>query len=137
MSRTVTILSKFTIPVCIAVMWLIGCREAEQIRGFYAGGWEWSEFQPCQNLEEQWWVTGDSVFFSKYDSLTTAEGHERAFGPTVYIEGAGTVSRPGEYGHVGAYSRELEISRVTIMKYLGELNRGDRQKMEQHCADLR
>lgn len=105
------------------------------IKGFYTGGWEWSQFEPCNNLDEWWWVTGDTVFLNKYDSLARANGHNIHIGPYVFLEVQGIKSQEGTYGHLDDYVREFEITRVDSIEYQKDVQMGDRKIKEKICKE--
>jgi hypothetical protein len=79
-------------------------------RGYYTKSFEVSTFAPC-GIRQLWWVTGrvDSLI----SALTSAEGF---VGGTIYTEFTGELSRPGRYGHLGAYSREVVVRSVTVAR---------------------
>lgn len=85
---------------------------AERHRGLYTWGFEVSGFQPCGS-SESWWVTAGDLY-PRYREVATAD-----YQP-VYVEVTGEVGPPGRYGHMGAYSREIAVRDVAVMRPLRE-----------------
>ncbi|TYP95359.1 hypothetical protein LX73_0660 [Fodinibius salinus] len=127
---------KHPLTFYIICLLAVSCQEEVPVKGFYTGGWEWSQFEPCNNLDEQWWVTGDTVFFNKYDSLVKAKGDNSNLGPYVYLEVQGTKSQEGTYGHLGEYIREFEITRVDSIEYQKEIQMGNQKIKEKFCTEM-
>jgi len=68
----------------------------------YSYGFEVSAFRPC-GLSTPWWATGD---------LTPLRTQPPPDAASVYAEVDGELSDLGQYGHLGAYPRQLEIRKV-------------------------
>ena len=87
---------------------LLGAEEGT-FEGLVAYGFEMSGFTPCDR-EEDWWVTGPASgeLFERYTGVVEP-GSEYA---PAYARVRGEISRRGEYGHVGAYDREIEVLEV-------------------------
>jgi hypothetical protein len=78
--------------------------------GYYIHGFEKSDFKPA-GTTEHWWLSGNIksvadlfIASSKDQSPTTKSA--------VYLVVRGSLSREGQYGHLGAYKRELLVSEV-------------------------
>ncbi|MFC2085744.1 hypothetical protein ACFLRO_00875 [Bacteroidota bacterium] len=77
-------------------------------------GFEEAAFRPC-NTREQWWITGGDVvgeLQSRYNDLGVA------WYEPVYAKLKGDKSGKGEYGHLGAYEREFDVSDVIEIRLL-------------------
>lgn len=107
-----------TLVSAIAVISMTGCSLLGDVFGDseYEGivtlGFEVVSFAPCRG-GEQWWMTGGDGFDelqTKYNSLT-----ELPYEP-VYAVLKGDRSGQGEYGHLGAYQREFEVSEVVEVR---------------------
>ena len=81
---------------------------AERYRGLYTWGFEVSGFQPCGS-SESWWVTAGDLH-TRYREVATAD-----YQP-VYVEVTGEVGAAGRYGHMGAYTREIAVRSVAVMR---------------------
>ena len=86
--------------------------------GLYLQGFEVSAFAPCgkgsPDSETGYWLTGSGDFNERYNALATTRG-PNAFGPVVHTKFTGTLSAEGRYGHLGAYKREVAVTKVTEM----------------------
>ena len=94
--------------VCLIGLALCACAGVAKpgVPAIYEGYFEFrrevSEFRPCHS-DERWWVQhGGEV----HQQMQAPEypGH--------HVEFEGVVSERGEYGHLGAYERELEVREV-------------------------
>ena len=75
-------------------------------RGRYDFTWEVSRFQPDGSAE--WWWTS-------FTEHLTAEVHELqnvALGQPVEVQLLGDISEPGNYGHLGMYTREFMVQAI-------------------------
>jgi uncharacterized protein YceK len=91
----------------------------EYTQGTYAGlywfGFERSHFAFLGG-RERWWLTGDIEGVTRRmgsPSLDKPELHNPVF---LVVEG--DLSRPGHYGHMGAYSRELHVTKVLELQQM-------------------
>jgi len=100
---------------------LSGCLLQDQIfghrgdlvRGRVTFGFEEAGFRPC-NSDEQWWVVGDEgVKLQEKWSDLGLEWYQPG-----YAEVRGDRSGLGEYGHLGAYQRELDVKEVREVRLL-------------------
>jgi hypothetical protein len=106
-------------PAFLVVMVLFArCREVETdvtlYTGFYSLGFEVSAFTPCGS-EEKWW-TGGAELVERYRDLNVEQYRE------VFVRLRGNVSEEGNYGHLGAYNRQFEVSEVVEIR---EVKDGD------------
>ena len=77
-------------------------------------GFEEAAFRPC-NSDEQWWITGGDVvgeMQSRYNDLGVA------WYEPVYAKLKGDRSRKGQFGHLGAYQREFDVSDIVEIRLL-------------------
>jgi hypothetical protein len=84
-------------------------------RGVYQTAFEMIAFTPC-NSGERWWVTPVNApgwnslqrALHRIDPIASGPGRvQRA-----YVELQGDTSATGQFGHLGAYTRELRVTRV-------------------------
>lgn len=82
--------------------------------GYYFGGFEQSEFRPVGSRGVRWWLNGDLSAVNERFHIHLDGRFEREHPPVspVRIRVQGQLSRPGQYGHMSAYSRELTVTRV-------------------------
>jgi hypothetical protein len=79
----------------------------------YSGVWDWhfetSAFTP-DGGEGPYWLSGDGAVWDRLN----APFNETGAGPwgRAHLIVEGTLSPPGRYGHLGAYTRELRVTRV-------------------------
>lgn len=85
--------------------------------GYFTSGFEVSSFVPCGSAE-QWWLGAgpESGFYDQYLEVIGPDAGEYV---TVFVRFSGTVSPPGSYGHLGAYSREVTAETVLEMSLDG------------------
>jgi hypothetical protein len=79
-----------------------------QYEGFYSWGFEVTGFSPCGS-DEVWWTGGEGLV-ERYNTLGVEQYQE------VYAVLVGTRSDTGEYGHLGAYDREFDVTRIVEMR---------------------
>lgn len=75
-------------------------------QGHYTKRFEIDSFRPC-GQDEDWWVKHETDALIR--AVTNANG---MVGGELYVEVEGTVSDRGSYGHLGAYDREIRVSKV-------------------------
>jgi len=97
--------------VALAIALLAGsCSLIDQAptthRGLVSFGFEVEGFSPCGSAES-WWVTGVPVELRQ--TYQAAVGFNYV---PVYVVVEGTLGEPGSYGHLGAYQREIRITRL-------------------------
>lgn len=79
----------------------------------YSGEWEWrfetSSFATSDG-RGPWWLSGEGDVWEQLSAPITRAGN----GPwgRVRLVVEGELSAPGRYGHLGAYERELRVTRV-------------------------
>jgi hypothetical protein len=84
--------------------------------GTVSFGFEEVSFRPCGRTE-QWWMTGGEIIAelqTQYNDLGVNQ-----YEP-VYARLNGEPSEKGEYGHVGAYQREFEVTRIVEVRLLSD-----------------
>ena len=88
-----------------AVFALLWAGRPKEHRGHLSLGFETSAFTPCGAPEgERWWVAGlPPEGHQRYRELTS-----KMYEP-VFVRVRGALSSPGNYGHLGAYQRELTV----------------------------
>ncbi|MEJ0060987.1 MAG: hypothetical protein WDM79_16020 [Terricaulis sp.] len=79
----------------------------------YSGTWDWS-FETSSFVTDEgrgpWWLSAEG---SSWDQLV-APLQRSGGGPwgRVHVTVEATISEPGHYGHLGAYEREIRVTRV-------------------------
>ena len=74
-------------------------------RGYVSFGFETSEFRPCGS-KEQWWVLSTRDLSARYKKLSA-----NMYSP-VFVRLRGVPTKLGQYGHLGAYQRQFEVTAV-------------------------
>jgi len=87
------------------------------VRGRVSFGFEEAAFRPCGS-DEQWWITGSDNHVNELQTKWKDLGLE--WYTPGYAEVEGNRSDKGEYGHLGAYQREFEVSDVKEVRLLHE-----------------
>ena len=108
---------------CIFRFWLVaallpaGCsylpaqpNVLARYNGHYTYGFEISSFQPCQSSEKWWVADGANQLLEHFRGSNVPQ-----YLDTVYVELTGRVTPAGNYGHLGAYRRELSVENVVFM----------------------
>lgn len=102
-------MKKFLLPLtllaatgCVST---IGGPDTRRLIGFYTWGFEVSAFQECGS-DESWWVGADAGLGQRHRELQTGQ-----YQP-IYVVIDGEVSVRGQFGHLGAYDRQIDVSRV-------------------------
>lgn len=106
MKKTIAALLPLLLAACAGVT---DPEAARDFRGLYSWGFEVSAFQPC-GTEAQWWVVGGDSIVERYTRLV-----QQSYSP-VYVSLRGRAGPEGTFGHLGAYTRELEVDRVVEMR---------------------
>lgn len=99
-------------------------------RGYYTPGFESSEFVPC--AADAWFIPGDSLRTKPHDQrsawarlqegslprpFTWPQAPRDAYGnPRYYVDWRGTVIGPGNYGHMGVSSFEIQVDSVAEIR---------------------
>ena len=87
-------------------------------KGFWTLNFEGSSFVPCGS-SERWWLgaSRESTLRAQLKAVA-GEGFlvEHGHPQPVYIEVRGRVSEPGHFGHLGAYSRDLEVLAANVVR---------------------
>lgn len=90
-------------------------KEGDVTRGLVSFGFEEAAFRPC-NSDEQWWIVGDDETIIELQDKWTSLGLE--WYQPGYAEIKGERTGKGEYGHVGAYDREVDVKDVLEVRPL-------------------
>jgi hypothetical protein len=99
--------------------WSLGAPAS--FEGYYTSGFEVSSFVPCGSQEQAgygngYWLNGPPGFYESYNQIVSESGHDPATGYLpVYVEFEGQLSPEGNFGHLGAYSREITVTNLILM----------------------
>jgi hypothetical protein len=102
-----------TSALLAASLLIAGCFGSPRIHtysGHYSHGFEVSRFVLCGSHSE-WWTTG-----KVRPLLQELVVNERTRQPSVYCEVRARVSGIGLHGHLGRYSREIEVVEVIAVR---------------------
>lgn len=106
----------------LALALLAGCAgsggQAQDFAGVYRAGFETSAFWPA-NGDGPYWVEGDKAAMGALDAAVRRANGGSPWGG-VGVEVEGVLSKPGKYGHMHAYERELHVKRVKATRPLDE-----------------
>jgi hypothetical protein len=85
--------------------------------GYYTYGYEVSNFVPV-GTRETWWLSGvapcpDELLRQERNSVQGSHAN-----PTIYVEVRGALTSQGKYGHLGNYSRELQVHQALACRKL-------------------
>lgn len=83
-----------------------------EFRGYYSQGFEVDSFRACGE-RQSWWVREGADLRTRYAGLAEREYAE------VFVVLRGEITAEGSYGHLGAYTRELSVSRVLELRPAG------------------
>jgi len=86
----------------------------QRFAGLYALGFEMQAFT-ADGSNETWWATLEPQAQAERKAALPENAAPR-FGSRIRAEVEGTLSEPGHYGHLGAYPRQLTITRVISAK---------------------
>lgn len=79
-------------------------------RGTYAHGFEMSSFKPCESTEN-WWLI--PAYDSVSDALNSVNPLPNEY---IYVEVKGELSKPGAFGHLAGYNRQILIKEVVKIR---------------------
>jgi hypothetical protein len=107
----------------VLIVFLAGCERHTSwppsgvYLGYYTYGYEVSSFVPVGS-RETWWLSG----VTPCQEELLREQRQSAAGlhanPTIYVEVRGALTSKGKYGHLGNYSRELEVQQALACRRL-------------------
>lgn len=114
--------------------------------GLFVEGFETSRFMPCLS-GASWWLntTGEAngPFWLGIENLrnetNTALGADKSAGaPLYYLRIDGRASETGQFGHLGAYTREVTVKSVATMRIATpvDLRRCDSAYTHLQTADM-
>ena len=109
-------MSRLAAMIAVAIM-LAACatqRGVERFTGTYALAFEMQAFTADGNTEA-WWATLEPQAQADMNAALPPNGSPR-FGSRIRAEIEGRLSEPGHYGHLGAYPRQITITRVLSAK---------------------
>jgi hypothetical protein len=92
-------------------------RRGHFLRGRVTFGFEESGFRPC-NTDEQWWIVGSDDTIIEFQERWGELGLD--WYQHAYAEIRGSRSDRGEYGHLGAYQREIDVREILEVRLLEE-----------------
>ena len=102
---------------------IIGVSEGE-FAGHYTSGFEVASFAPCAGSGPSgpWWLNAapEIRFYEQYSALLGGTPQPPGAYASVFLRFRGTLSPPGDYGHLGAYEREVMVVEVVEMSVEGE-----------------
>jgi hypothetical protein len=90
----------------------------------YSGEWDWNFETSAFTTSDgrgPWWLSGEGDVWEHISAPITQGGN----GPwgRVRLTVEGELSAPGTYGHMGAYERELRVTRVISAELIEAYNR--------------
>ncbi len=121
----------FTLPLFLAAL---ACQvfsltlgpTTDEFEGYYASGFEVSSFVPCEGTEPNpgyvpgYWLNGTTDFYDQYYALVQSSEFDQNSGYlSVYVRFKGDISPSGNYGHLGAYEREVTVTELLEMSVEG------------------
>ncbi len=111
--------------------------DSNEVTGIFVSGFEASILYPCGEPGEQWWMGMNAEFSERYRAMIEPATESRGGrGPYVLVRVEGDMTRPGEYGHLGAYSREFTVTTLRDMRRLSTEPDGDLAEwVRGQCAD--
>ena len=110
MRKSTILLAPLALGACVSG---ITGSEQELLVGHYSQGFEVDAFRPCGS-EEVWWVTEGDELRDKYRALSPEQYEE------VYVELRAQTGPRGQYGHMGAYTRELATDEIIQIRPAAE-----------------
>ena len=83
--------------------------------GLYQDSFETQAFT-AEGTAEAWWVTFEPEAQTTMMAAKQRNPESPPFGFRLAVEFEGRLSAPGHYGHLGAYPRQLTVTRVISVK---------------------
>ena len=109
--RIVLLLAAYGAFIFIIYLWVSNdpdaSRETRVWKGHYTVGFEISAFRPCNSLTTMWAegnLNAISTLLPQTSTLDTDSGTTE-----FYVEFWGQVGPSGTYGHLGDYSRQIDV----------------------------
>lgn len=93
------------------------------VSGYYTVGWEEQSFHPCDRPVSftdrgVWWVSNPGPMMAAYSELVEGDWG------TVFVTVRAELTEPGQFGHLGAYSRAMAVVELVEARRPSE-NRDD------------
>ena len=109
------------IATATVVALLSGCGASDsgipadrEFTGYYTNSFENSLFIPCGS-QERWWAVGSSLEVAAARRVP-GNGNMGAPSVTWFARVRGVVTTEGAWGHMGGYSRQLMVHRVSELR---------------------
>ncbi len=100
--------------------------DSDETIGIYVSGFEASALHPCDEPGEQWWMGMNAEFSERYSAMIDPATESRGSrGPYVLVRVEGDKTELGQYGHLGAYSREFTVTDLVYMHRIDTGPEGD------------
>lgn len=93
--------------------------------GIYISSFEASILYPCEEPGERWWMSTNAEFSERYRALTKEDEEPVCRGTHVLVRVEGDKTEFGQYGHLGAYSREFTVTSLIDMRRIDSEPEGD------------
>jgi hypothetical protein len=97
-----------------------------EFAGYFTSGFEVSSFVPCDAQDAPgygagYWLSAapGAGFFERYSEISQGVSPPPGGYVTVFTRFRGTLSPPGNYGHLGAYSHEVTVIELIEMSLDG------------------
>lgn len=82
------------------------------VHGHFRSAFELSALEACGE-DESWWVTTADGLIERYHAVASNS-------EPVFVVLRGRLSKPGSFGHLGAYNRHLQVTEVVDVRSAAE-----------------
>ncbi|GAB5537134.1 MAG: hypothetical protein Rubg2KO_33830 [Rubricoccaceae bacterium] len=94
----------------------------QTVRGVFESGFETSAFSPCDQPDEQWWMSvTDPDFNEQFEAIRLKQGGGGGRGLRLFIEATlvgDLEAGGGPYGHLGMYAKRFTVTDTQEMVFL-------------------
>ncbi|GAM99263.1 hypothetical protein U91I_02909 [alpha proteobacterium U9-1i] len=111
-AATITAMRRAFLTGLLAVS-LAACASTSAAPQRYSGVWDWHFETSSFRTDEgrgPYWLSGEGAVWDQLNAPLQARGQGPWGRLRIVVEGE--LSEPGRYGHLGAYERELRVTRV-------------------------
>ncbi len=114
----------FPVLVLILIPMLSGCNikndsQSRVYKGYYWHNFEESRFSRLCHAD-RWWMTGKMDKLVRFIVANMNDPRTRKSVLPVYVEVKATLSSKGKWGHLGGYTRRMDVSQVLSFSRTGK-----------------
>lgn len=119
--RSSVLLAAVAAALAVAAACADRSEEPGVFEGYYYTGFETSNFVPgrsCDDRGPRYWLVSDPE--ARFNEALREAGWEPLAFQAFWVRFEGELSEPGRYGHLGAYEREVRVTKLLELRHAPE-----------------